>query len=220
MILNAKNLWKRYSRRGETFAAVQDVNLEALPGELTVIFGKSGSGKSTLLSILAGLNAPDEGAVSLNGKDLYSLNDEELSRVRNLNIGYVPQNDASLPNLTVLENVILPAALAGLEDAEAVAQRILNSLDIGQLADEYPSKLSGGELRRVALARALVLSPEVVIADEPTSNLDDENGELVFRILAELSRNGTAVIVSTHDPRGTEFGDRLYTMKGGILSPS
>ncbi len=220
MILTAKKLSKNYSRRGESFAAVQNVDLNISSGELTVIFGKSGSGKSTLLSILAGLNAPDTGTVLVNGKNLYALSDRELSRVRNQNIGYVPQNDASIPNLTVFENIILPASLANLENAEKVALLILNSLDISQLADEYPSKLSGGELRRVALARALVLSPEIVIADEPTSNLDDENAELVFQMLKDLSQKGTAVIVSTHDPRGTEFGDRLYAMKGGILSSS
>jgi len=220
MILNARNVSKRYSRRGEEFAAVQDVDLNASSGILTVIYGKSGSGKSTLLSILAGLNVPDVGKVILNGKNLYSLKDSELSRVRNLNIGYVPQNDASLPNLTVLENVILPAAIAKLEHAEDFARRILDSLGIAHLADEFPSQLSGGELRRVALARALILSPEIVIADEPTSNLDDENGELVFQILADLSKKGTAVIVSTHDPRGMEFGNRIYLMKNGILSPS
>lgn len=234
MILVAKDITKTYSRRGKNFSAVDSAELFIWSGDFIAIQGESGSGKSTLLSILAGISKPDSGDVTFDGNELYDLNDEELSALRNKRIGYVPQSVACLPQLTVLENVLLAAYIQGdasddvngtqLEETarqqlEETARSLLQSLGIDHLSESYPPELSGGELRRVAIARALINNPDLIIADEPTSNLDDANGKIIMELLWSLSRKGSAVLLATHDPRAKFYGDRFFFMKNGVLVP-
>ena len=229
MILNVSNLYKTYARRGNEFNAVEDVEFFLWSGDFSVIFGESGSGKSTLLSLLAGINRPTKGSIVFNGADFVNLSDAEISAVRNDKIGYIPQEAVFLPHFTVLENILLPQAIrdgkkievrdfATITDAGIAAK--LETLGIAHLVNEMPAELSGGELKRAAIVRALVNKPDLVIADEPTSNLDDANAKTVFDLLAELAQSGTSVLVATHDPRGFKYGDRIYTMHKGHLLPN
>ena len=229
MILNVSNLYKTYTRRGEEFNAVEDVEFFAWSGDFSVIFGESGSGKSTLLSLLSGISRPTKGSVIFNGADFANLTDAEISAVRNEKIGYVPQESVFLPHFTVLENILLPLSIRDGKKIEfrsiadvtdiAIASK-LETLGISHLVHEMPAELSGGELKRAAIARALVNKPEILIADEPTSNLDETNAKIVFDLLAELAQSGTSVLVATHDPRGFKYGDRIYTMHKGRLLPN
>ena len=229
MILNVSNLYKTYTRRGEEFNAVDNVEFFAWSGDFSVIFGESGSGKSTLLSLLSGINRPTQGSIIFNGVDFASLTDAELSAIRNDKIGYIPQDAVFLPQFTVLENILLPRAIregkkievkdiSELTDIDILSK--LEALGIAHLVNEMPAELSGGELKRASIVRALVNKPDIVIADEPTSNLDETNGKKVFDLLADLVHSGTSVIVATHDARGFKYGDRLYTMLKGQLLPS
>jgi len=219
MILNGIELNKEYVRRGKKFNAVKDAEFFAWSGDFTLIYGESGSGKSTLLSILAGIGEQTKGSIELDGQPLFSLNDEELSSLRNKRIGYVPQGVSALSNFTVIENVRLAADLYDADIDEEWLQELLDNLGIAHLVDEYPANLSGGELRRVAIARALVNKPDLIIADEPTSNLDEDNGLKVFGLLNRLAKKGAAVIVATHDRNALKYGDRVYHMKAGVLAP-
>jgi len=229
LILNVSNLYKTYTRRGEEFNAVDNVEFFAWSGDFSVIYGESGSGKSTLLSLLSGINRPSQGSIIFNGVDFASLSDAELSAIRNDKIGYIPQDAVFLPQFTVLENILLPRAIregkkievkdiSELIDIDILSK--LEALGIAHLVNEMPAELSGGELKRASIVRALVNKPDIVIADEPTSNLDEVNGKKVFDLLAELVHLGTSVIVATHDARGFKYGDRLYTMLKGQLLPS
>ena len=226
MILNVSNLSKTYTRRGEEFNAVDDVEFFAWSGDFSVIYGESGSGKSTLLSLLSGINRPTQGSIIFNGADFANLTDAEISAIRNEVIGYVPQESVFLPHFTVLENILLPKALRNGQKIEvrsiadvtdAGLASTLETLGIAHLVQEMPAELSGGELKRAAIVRALVNKPEIIIADEPTSNLDETNAKIVFELLAELAQSGTSVLVATHDPRGFKYGDRVYTMHKGRL---
>ncbi len=229
MILNVSNLSKTYTRRGEEFNAVDDVEFFAWSGDFSVIYGESGSGKSTLLSLLSGINRPTQGSIIFNGADFANLTDAEISAIRNEVIGYVPQESVFLPHFTVLENILLPKALRNGQKIEvrsiadvtdAGLASTLETLGIAHLVQEMPAELSGGELKRAAIVRALVNKPEIIIADEPTSNLDETNAKIVFELLAELAQSGTSVLVATHDSRGFKYGDRVYTMHKGHLLPN
>jgi putative ABC transport system ATP-binding protein len=229
LILNVSNLYKTYTRRGNDFNAVDNVEFFAWSGDFSVIFGESGSGKSTLLSLLSGINRPTQGSIIFNGIDFASLTDAELSAIRNDKIGYIPQDAVFLPQFTVLENIFLPRAIrdgkkievrdiSELTDIDILSK--LEALGIAHLVNEMPAELSGGELKRASIVRALVNKPDIVIADEPTSNLDEGNGKKVFDLFAEIVHSGTSVIVATHDTRGFKYGDRLYTMHKGQLLPN
>lgn len=220
--LVAQGATKRFFRKGreaaQWFDAVSQVDLELAPGEFTVLMGRSGGGKSTLLNMLAGLLAPTEGRVLLEGRDLYALPDTELSQLRNARIGIVPQGQTPLHSLTVVQNVTLPYLMYRADNGvEARALDRLDSLGIRALADSYPSELSGGEMRRMAIARALVCDPAVVLADEPTSDLDDENTRIVLQALRAVADAGAAVLVATHDAEARSFADRVLRIDGGKL---
>jgi len=222
-VLKAANLTKKFFRKGrqeaQWFDAVSGVDLELTSGEFVVLMGRSGGGKSTLLNMLGGLLEPSEGTVTLAGDDLYALSDAELSRVRNERIGVVPQGQTPLHSLTVAQNVTLPYLMYRADDGvEDRALELLESLGIRQLADSYPSELSGGEMRRMAIARALICNPAVVLADEPTSDLDDENTQIVLQKLRDVANAGTAVLVATHDQAAIPFADRVIRIDGGHLA--
>ena len=188
-------------------------------GKLIEIMGRSGSGKSTLLNVCAGLLEPTTGKVFLDDTDLYALEDKERSRLRNQAIGVIPQGQTGLRSLTVLENVLLPCEMYGITGQEEYAMELLERVGIADLAGTYPSELSGGEMRRLSIARALIRNPGVLLADEPTGDLDDENTHVVLGMLRRFADEGTAVLLVTHESDAEEYADEVYRMEKGILKP-
>lgn len=175
--------------------------------------------------MLAGILAPTSGSVEADGRDIYTMPDEELSRFRNEHIGVVPQGQTAIGALTVLDNVLLPFLLyqRGGDEyaaAETRARGFLEETGIGDLADVMPSELSGGELRRMAVSRAMLMQPELILADEPTADLDDENSKIVLQMMRRAAEEGSAVIIVTHDPAVLPWADAVYSMKNGVLSES
>ena len=222
MILKAEQVSKRYFRKtGEAnhFFAVKGASLELKPGAVTVLMGRSGSGKTTLLHMLSGLLKPTEGKILLDGTDIYSLDDEVLSKLRNEEIGVVPQGKSALETLTVMENILLPVSLYGKASNVQAAEAWLEKLGIASLRDAMPGELSGGELRRMAIARALIGSPDALLADEPTGDLDDENTKLVLSVLREAADMGAAVLIVTHENEALSYADQAYRMQNGLLEP-
>lgn len=218
MTLIIKGLRKEFRRGEERFDAVNNVNLRIDSGEFISIIGRSGSGKSTLLNLIAGLLQPTEGEILLNGQNIVGLTDREASYLRNSTFGYIAQGHSVLTNLTVLDNVKLPFYLFSRKgDATKRAMELISQMGIEHLADCYPSKLSGGELRRVVIARALMNNPSVLLADEPTRDLDRENTKEVIRIFREIAKKGTAILMVTHDLDAIEDQDSLYRMEDGHL---
>ncbi|MBR2175498.1 MAG: ABC transporter ATP-binding protein [Clostridia bacterium] len=221
MILKAEAVTKKYFRKfadKNYFYAVNETDFVLKEGAVTEIIGRSGSGKTTFLNILAGLLSPSSGRVMLGDTDIYSLNDKKLSLLRNDNIGVIPQGQTGLDSLTVLENVKLPYILYGKgEDADERAAALLEMVGIAHLADSYPHELSGGEVRRLAIARALMKNPPVILADEPTGDLDDENTEIVFGILRKAADDGASVLLVTHESDAQRYADEIYRMNSGKL---
>lgn len=224
MIIEATGLTKEFARaRGgkRLLTAVHPLDIGLEERQLTVVSGHSGSGKSTLANMLAGILTPTAGHVRLDGTDLYSLRDEELSRLRNERIGLVPQGHTALRALTVLDNVLLPSVLYSKNEAPADrARELLAAVGLGDLADAAPTELSGGELRRMAIARALLMDPAIVIADEPTAGLDSANATTVLTLLRDAADRGTAVLVVSHEAEAQRFADHSYVMEDGHLRAS
>ncbi len=222
MIVKAESISKRYFRKtggANYFYAVQPVTFEIAAGEMAVLTGRSGSGKTTLLHMLSGLLTPTDGKVWIDHTDLYSLDDKALSRLRGERIGVVPQGRSAIDTLTVLENILLPAKLYGKPLPAEAAPQWMERLGIAQLRDARPAALSGGELRRMAIVRALAQSPDFLFADEPTGDLDDENTKLVlsaFRAYAHEQKK--AVFVVTHENDALQYADRIYKMDGGQMT--
>ncbi|MBQ9238349.1 MAG: ATP-binding cassette domain-containing protein [Treponema sp.] len=223
MPLRAEGISKEYYRPTETashFAAVKKTDIVLTEKSLTVLTGRSGSGKSTVLYMLAGLLRPTTGTVFLDDSDLYTLNDSDASRLRNRTIGIIPQGQTGIYALSVLENVLLPALLFGrTETVERHARELLERVGIASLADARLQELSGGELRRMAIARALVMQPRIVLADEPTDDLDDENTKLVLELLRRTADAGAVVLLVTHEASARLYADSIYRMDGGVLTP-
>ena len=225
MELRAEKVSRQFLRKGRgtnIFEAVKEVDLVLAQGTVTVLSGESGSGKSTLLHLLCGLLTPTSGRVVLGDTDLASLPDDALSRLRGEKMGIIPQGQTALHALTVLENILLPASLGrkgeALPEEKERAQQLLERLDIGILAEAMPSELSGGEMRRMAIARALIRNPEVILADEPTGDLDEENTERVLKLLREMADAGAAVLLVTHDAVPDGMADLCLRMKRGELA--
>ena len=290
--LELVDLTRQFVRRGTPFDAVSHVDLTIDAGEFVAIVGRSGNGKSTLINMVAGLVRPSSGTVRVDGREVTELSDKELSLLRNRTIGFVTQSQTLLGNLTVLDNVLLPAtmfpdALPFMEaenkddaaaqkqnsTAETVpgieseadndsasdenstesstepdpfmpdviapitgtdqslysalgqpdvlterAKHLLTQLGAADLADSYPRELSGGEMRRVSIARALMNQPKLLIADEPTGDLDQESTDIVMQLLRSQADNGTAILMVTHDPDALEYADKVYRMDAGVLS--
>ena len=221
MVIKAENISRQYLRKSKSsnvFLAVKDTSMEISSGELIAVMGRSGSGKSTMLNMLAGMLTPTSGSVYVDDTDLYSLSDDERSYFRNCNIGVVPQGQTALSSLTVLENVMLPCMMYGAEDGmRGEAERLLELVGIGHLRDVYPNELSGGELRRMSIARAVIKKPGVLLADEPTGDLDDENSTAIFKLLRHLADDGMAVVLVTHEREAAEYADKVYKMNSGVL---
>ena len=220
MRLEAEQVTKQYQmdpKKARFAYALSRTDLVVESGEFAVITGKSGSGKSTLLHILAGLLQPTSGCVLAGGKDLYRMADGELSKFRNENIAVIPQGGGAIYSLTAEENIRLARNIYGKKEEKDILP-LMRELGIELLKDAYPSELSGGELRRVAVARALLMNPSIVLADEPTAGLDAENATTVLRLLREAVDGGAAVLIVTHEPEARRYADRTFAMDGGHLS--
>ena len=222
-IVEAKQLTKVYGKGETAVTALDGVNLRIEHGEFVAVMGPSGCGKSTLLHLLGGLDQPTSGWVKMDGLDLAQLNDDDLTELRRRKIGFVFQFFNLIPTLTVEENVILPLELGGLNGSEA-RSRVATLLDAVGLRDRlqtFPDRLSGGEQQRVAIARALVHDPLLVLADEPTGNLDEETGRQVLALLDRLTRQaGKNMILVTHSPEAAAYADRVLYLRDGQLNSS
>jgi putative ABC transport system ATP-binding protein len=199
-----------------------DVNVSIAPGEFLAIRGRSGSGKTTLLNLIAGIDVPDSGQVLIDGVSIHDLSDRERASYRRDNIGFVFQFFNLLPTLKVIENISLPAELARIDQkiAEERALSLLEKVGLVDRADDFPDKLSGGEQQRVAIARALIQEPKVLLADEPTGNLDTAMGEQVLELMLELARESErTLILATHSRQIASLADRTLTIKDCLLVP-
>ena len=216
--LEARKLVKEYKRRGVSFRAVDDIDFSIDTGDFVMIEGESGSGKTTFLNLLTGLTEPTSGNVLISGKPLKDIGDKELSKIRNQKIKYIPQGESLLFALTVRENILFPYTIGGLEKPSY--ERLLevsDKLGITDLLDEYPSELSGGEMRRATIARAVINKPSLIIADEPTGSLDSANTSRVMEIFKNIASEGTAVIVVTHQKETLGYASKVYGMEQGSL---
>jgi putative ABC transport system ATP-binding protein len=208
---------KRYDSGSETVEALAAVDLAVTAGEFLAVIGPSGSGKSTMLNVLGLLDAPTEGLVRLRGRDVTTLSDRELTDARRTAIGFVFQDFHLVPTLSAAENVELPTLFAHDSEGMARARELLDRVGLGDRLDHRPAELSGGQQQRVAIARALVNEPAVVLADEPTGNLDRETGRAVLEELRRICDEGVAVVGVTHDPLVTEYADRVVELVDGHL---
>ena len=219
MALEIRGLSRKFLQGEREFYALRDVNLIVKQGDFINITGRSGSGKSTLLNLIAGLLAPTEGEVLWDGKSISRLSDEEASFFRNQQIGYVMQGNAALANLTVLENICLPWQIYPREgEIRERALRLLEQVNIACLKDSHPSGLSGGEIKRMSIARSLINQPALLLADEPTGDLDRENTEEIMKLFRKIADQGTTVIAVTHELDTLRYGDQTYSMEQGRLS--
>ena len=216
-VLEAHNLQKTYRNDGVAVSALRGVDLSVEPGEFVAVMGPSGCGKSTLLHLLAGLDQPTEGEVLLDGRRLNDLSESQRAVLRRRTVGFVFQAYNLIPNLTVADNVDLPGLLAGRPPAEVARRRdeLLAALGLADKPDAFPSQLSGGQQQRVAIARALINAPTVLLADEPTGNLDSRSGNEVLTLLRQFNAQGQTIVLVTHDPKVASFAGRVIFMRDG-----
>jgi len=221
IILSTKNLNKKFKLGGKTVEAVKDITVNFNSSSLISIVGKSGSGKSTLLNLLGSLERPDSGEINFEGKNIAKLSDKKLIDYRRKSVGFVFQFFNLIPNLTAVENVMLPMEFVKLNKEERIkrAKELLEKVDIEpDRFSHTPLKLSGGQQQRVAIARALANDPKIILADEPTGNIDSETGKLIVKLLHSLSKEGKTVIIVTHDTSITSLSDKtLYIHDGKIV---
>lgn len=218
MILEAKKVVKEYTRRNKVLKAVDNVNLSVSRGDFVAITGQSGSGKSTLFHLLTGLCKPNQGQILIDGSDITSMTKDELSILRNEKIGYVTQGQSLLSNFTIIDNLCMPYYLSSRnEDIYDKALSLLKKVGLEDMENEFPNSLSGGEIRRLAIIRALINDPDIIIADEPTSNLDLENSKIIMELLKNISSENKAVLISTHDFEFLDYTNKIYCMEKGVL---
>ena len=200
--------------------ALNKLNFKVYEGEFVAIMGPSGSGKSTMMNLVGALDVPTHGTIYLDEYDIFEFSESNLAQLRGKKIGFIFQSFNLIPNLTVRENVMLPMMFQGMdiEDRTDRAEELLNSVDLGDRMDHYPGEISGGEMQRVAIARSLANDPEVILADEPTGNLDTKTGEIVMHFLEKLNKQGKTVIMVTHDSNlAEEYADVIYWLRDGRL---
>jgi len=219
VMIAVSHVSKSVSDATGTLSILRDIDFTLRKGETAAIVGASGSGKSTLLSIIAGLDTPTQGTVSIDGQDLFARSEDERAALRAAQVGFVFQSFQLLGNLTALENVMLPLELAGRRDARSAATAMLERVGLGERLGHYPKLLSGGEQQRVALARAFVVKPAVLLADEPTGSLDFATGEKVMALMFELNQElGTTLVMVTHDRGIAERCERRITIEAGRVA--
>ncbi|TXI74162.1 MAG: ABC transporter ATP-binding protein [Limnohabitans sp.] len=218
-ILAVRGLCKEVQDASGKLAILRDISFALGAGQTVAIVGASGSGKSTLLGILAGLDTPSSGTVQLAGQDLFALDEDQRAALRARHVGFVFQSFQLMPNLTALENVMLPLELAGVSDARAQATVMLQRVGLGERLQHRPKVLSGGEQQRVALARAFVVQPDLLLADEPTGSLDHATGAAIMDLMFALNReHGTTLVLVTHDRQLAQRCERCLTIEAGQLS--
>jgi putative ABC transport system ATP-binding protein len=217
-VLEARHVSKAYSVGDRTIKVLDDICLTVAGREFIVIRGSSGSGKTTLLTLLSGLDKPSTGRILVNGRDITDTPEDDLAPLRNRQMGFVFQSFHLVPALTALENVMLPAELMGLTDAAPKALDLLTRVGMAQRRDNFPAQLSGGEKQRIALCRAVINHPPLLFADEPTGNLDSENGQAVLDLLLDLKHeHGATLVLVTHSATIAQMADRILTLKDGRM---
>ena len=219
-LIKLEGVWKEYRLDKIGLAVLRDINLEIEQGSFLAILGQSGSGKSTLLHIIGALDASTRGKVFFEGRELSKLSDDQLADIRSKKVGFVFQQFNLLPALTALENVMLPAVFRGIaaKERQQIAQKALTSLGLAERMNHRPSELSGGEQQRVAIARALINEPDIIVADEPTGNIDSKTGKVIMDILADLNKKqGKTVIVVTHETSLASYAGKIINIKDGQI---
>jgi putative ABC transport system ATP-binding protein len=217
-MVSIAGLGMRFASGGRAVSVLSDVSLEVPARQFLAVAGPSGSGKSTLLGLIAGLDRPTAGTITVAGADLTRLDEDALARFRLDTIGYIFQSFHLVPTLTAEENVAVPLELAGERDALTRARAVLGELGLGERAEHYPVQLSGGEQQRVAVARAVARRPALLLADEPTGNLDSATGERIIELIVELNRSlGSTLVLVTHDAALAGHADRLVTLRDGRI---
>lgn len=219
-MLLVKNLYRGYERKNKTkFNAVEDVSFLLEKGTLTGITGPSGSGKSTLFHLITGLVRPTKGDIYLNEREISNLSQKELAKIRNEEIGYIMQGTNLVPNLTIIENICLPMAFSDKdENSYDKGMKLLEEFGLKGMEKEFPANLSGGEQKRVSIARTFAQCPSLVIADEPTSNLDEENVNIIMRFFRKKCDEGMTILFSTHEKELLSFADQTFKMNKGKFS--
>ncbi len=219
-MIELKNASKRYQQGSREVHALRGVSLSIKTGEFLSVMGPSGSGKSTLLNLIGGLDQPTGGEIFIDGRPLHGISDDELTLIRRRRVGFIFQFFNLLPILTAVENVCLPLLLEGtpFSQIRPRAVELLEKMGLGGRVDHRPEQLSGGEMQRVAIARALITNPAVLLADEPTGNLDSHTSEDIFLLLKSLHEQGQTIVMVTHDSRAAAYGSRIITLKDGALS--
>ena len=219
-IVTLTNVKKLYKMGSEIVAALNGVDLKIDEGEFVALMGPSGSGKSTLMNILGCLDRPTEGSYKLLSREVSKLSDDELAAIRNKTIGFVFQNFNLLPKLTSLENVALPAVYSGIKTSKRLemAKEALEKVSLADRADHLPSELSGGQRQRVAIARAIAMKPSIIMADEPTGNLDTKSTGEIMEIFRDLHSSGSTIILVTHEPDIAQAADRQILVKDGKIT--
>lgn len=220
-VIEVRRLWKVIENPPSRIEILRDISFTVPKGQFLAVMGASGSGKSTLLGLLAGLDTITSGSVALDGTDITNLREDDLAQLRGRKIGFVFQSYQLVPTLTAEENILLPAELSGYNgEPRRRAKELLERVGLTNRADHYPVQLSGGEQQRIALARAFITRPPILMADEPTGNLDSANGQHVLDLLMQLNREeGTTLVLVTHDRQLAEYADRIITLRDGqVLS--
>ncbi len=218
-LIEIRNVKKQYTSGDDVVEALRGVDISIEAGEFITIMGQSGSGKSTLLSVLGGMNHPTVGDVEMAGEKVYQLSGEKLADFRAQNLGFVFQSFHLIPYLTAIENVMLPLAIVKMSTAakQTAARQALERVGLGAKLDRLPNQLSGGEQERVAIARAIVNNPHILLADEPTGNLDSKTSEEVMALFRELNDAGQTVVMVTHNPENGAYSDRTINLKDGMV---
>ncbi len=220
IIIELKNVCKYYYMGENVVKAVDGISLKVNKGEFVAIMGPSGSGKSTAMNLVGSLDVPTKGHIFLDGEDISTLNESDLAQIRGKKIGFIFQSFNLIPNLTAKENVMLPMMFQGIDifERDQVAQELMKLVELHDRMDHYPNELSGGQRQRVAIARALANDPEVVLADEPTGNLDTKTGNIVMEFLEKLNQKGKTIILVTHEPELAQaHADIVYWLRDGKL---
>jgi putative ABC transport system ATP-binding protein len=218
-MLELSDITKEYRVGEQTVRALDGISLRIESGEFTSIIGPSGSGKSTLLHLLGALDSPDSGSIRFQGEEIGALDEERQSEFRRHRVGFIFQFFNLLPTLTAWENVAIPKLLdgTGLRKAKPRALELLERVGLGDRAAHRPAELSGGQMQRVAVARALIMDPPLILADEPTGNLDSKTGAAILKLLGDIAGNGNSVVMVTHDMGAIEYCDRIITLRDGQI---
>jgi putative ABC transport system ATP-binding protein len=218
-MIKIRNLTKTVSSGDESLTILDDVSIEIPDGQFVAITGASGSGKSTMLGLIAGLDAPSSGSIEIDGEDVTTMNEDALARLRSEKIGFVFQSFHLIPSLTALENILIPMEIRGLPDAKDRTANLIEAVGLTDRGHHYPSELSGGEQQRVAIARAFANRPSILLADEPTGNLDSKNGRHIFELMQDLhTRNKVTLVLVTHDGALAAEAERRIVLEEGRVA--